>query len=168
LLSRAPADFWANGQDQKPNSAAGNSALVHDAAALLQAGRLEEAEAIARRAVAAQPDAGARAVLGAVLDQRGLTQEAEKEYREALQLDARSTVALTNLGVLLARTGRGDERSLLSSRYFGWLPITPRRRLTSARSTRRAKTTGERFRSLNALRASIRSRAEPATILLCW
>ena len=84
--------------------------LVRDAAMLLEAGKLEEAETVARRAVAAQPrNTAARSVLGAILDQRGLAKEAEAQYREALRLDANSTVALTNLGVLLVRNGRVDE-----------------------------------------------------------
>jgi len=97
-------------QFQKSNSQPGNSSLVRDAAMLLEAGKLEEAEAVARRAVAGQPrNTAARSVLGAILDQRGLRKEAEDEFREALRLDANSTVALTNLGVLLVRTGRTDE-----------------------------------------------------------
>src|SRR5688500_11793412 len=82
----------ATGQTQRQVVQGGSSSLVHDATKLLQAGRFEEAEEIARRAVAAHPrDPNARAVLGVVLEQRGQANEAEKEYREALRLDAKST-----------------------------------------------------------------------------
>src|ERR1700675_1156009 len=63
MVTRSPV----SGQRPKSASEAGSSSLVHDAAELLQAGRLEEAEAIARRAVAGQPrNTAARSVLGAI------------------------------------------------------------------------------------------------------
>ena len=79
-------------------------------AALLQAGRLEEAEKLAREAVAKTPrDSQAHALLGVILDQRGQQHEAEKELREAVRLNPNSAGALTNLAVLLTRTQRPDE-----------------------------------------------------------
>ncbi|HEV7473066.1 MAG TPA: hypothetical protein VGN90_03390, partial [Pyrinomonadaceae bacterium] len=75
LLSQSNLVFSSTaGSTQKSGSQPGNSsALVREAAALLEAGRLEEAEATARQAVAGQPrNTAARSVLGAILDQRGL------------------------------------------------------------------------------------------------
>ena len=125
-----------SGQSQKSGSQPGNSSLVRDAATLLEAGKLEEAEAVARRAVAGQPrNTAARSVLGAILDQRGRAKEAENEYREALRLDANSAVALTNLGVLLVRTGRADEAVTTFERVLRLPPghaqadVQPRRAL---------------------------------------
>ena len=44
-----------------------------------------------------------------ILDQRGRTAEAEKQYEAALRLKPRLVGALSNLGVLLARTNRTSE-----------------------------------------------------------
>ena len=95
---------------QQTSTRGGDSPLVRDAAALLEAGRVEEAEVAARGAVNADPrDAQAHALLGVILEQRGRHDEAERELRESLRLDPKSTGALTNLGVLLVRTNRADE-----------------------------------------------------------
>ena len=83
--------------------------LLHEAALLLQAGKLDEAEPLVRRAVLATPaNADAHNLLGAILDQRGQVQAAEREYLAALRLNPRATSARANLGVLLARTGRPE------------------------------------------------------------
>nr|MBA3239720.1 hypothetical protein [Acidobacteriota bacterium] len=67
-------------QTSQPTNNAG-AQLLQDAAALLQAGRLEEAEALARRVVTDAPrDARAHALLGVILDQRGQSEEAERHY----------------------------------------------------------------------------------------
>lgn len=87
-----------------------NSSSLEDITALLQAGRLEEAEALARRAVVQSPrDANARTLLGIILDKSGRATEAEREYRDALRLNPNFVPTRANLGVLLARTGRTDE-----------------------------------------------------------
>jgi len=79
-------------------------------ASLLQQGKFEEAEALARKAVTARPRAAPpHALLGVVLDQRGRAAEAESQYRHALRIEPKSAFALTNLGVLLVRTGKTDE-----------------------------------------------------------
>jgi len=86
------------------------SVELAEAAKLFQAGRLEEAEAAARKVIAADSrNAEAHSLLGAVLDQRGLAAEAEREYQAALLLKPNSVTALANLGVLLARTNRTDD-----------------------------------------------------------
>src|SRR5215213_5275866 len=88
-----PAQAQGGGADQN---------LLREAAELMRAGRLEEAEAAARKATAAAPrSAEARALLGLILEQRGSRAEAERELREAVRLDPRNANALTNLGVLL-------------------------------------------------------------------
>jgi Flp pilus assembly protein TadD len=83
--------------------------LLHEAALLLQTGKLEQAEPLVRRAVAAAPaNADAHNLLGTILDQRGRTQAAEREYLAALHFNPRATSARANLGVLLARTERSE------------------------------------------------------------
>jgi tetratricopeptide (TPR) repeat protein len=86
------------------------ASLLREAAGLLQAGRLDAAEPLVRRAVRLAPEnADAHNLLGAILDQHGKSQEAEREYRTALRLNPKAAGALANLGVLLARTQRSSE-----------------------------------------------------------
>jgi Flp pilus assembly protein TadD len=83
---------------------------LREAGALIQAARLEEAEAVTRKLLTSNPQtAEAHALLGLILDQRGLTAEAEKSYDAALRLKPNLVSALSNLGVLLARTNRAPE-----------------------------------------------------------
>src|ERR1700752_3646674 len=84
--------------------------LLSEAGALVQAGRLAEAEAATRKILTAHPrNAEAHSLLGVILDPRGATAEAEKEYGTALRLQPKLVSALSNLGVLLARTNRTSE-----------------------------------------------------------
>ena len=99
------------------------SSAVGNAAALLEAGKLEEAEAAVRGVIAHEPrNAEAHALLGVILNQRGVADEAEKELREAVRLDPRSEPAWTNLGVLLARTNRADEAITILQRAVALAP----------------------------------------------
>ena len=83
---------------------------LSEAGALVQAGRLEEAETATRKLIVTNPrSAEAHALLGVILDQRGNSGEAEKEYGAALRLKPNFVSALSNLGVLLARTNRTAE-----------------------------------------------------------
>src|SRR6202171_2126020 len=85
------------------------ASMLGEAASFLQAGKLNEAEPLVRRAIAAAPsNADAHNLLGTILDQRGQAQAAEREYLAALRLNPRSASARANLGVLLARTGRSE------------------------------------------------------------
>src|SRR5256885_10641092 len=86
------------------------AALLRQAVALLQAGRLDEAEPLVRRALNNAPqNPDAHNLLGAILDQRGRSTEAEREYREALRLNPSSITAQANLGVLYARSHRREQ-----------------------------------------------------------
>src|SRR5437870_11180722 len=107
-------------QQQRPTTAAKSNealtqreyiaSLLREAASLLQTGKLDEAEPLVRRAVAAAPsNADAHNLLGVILDQRGNLPEAEHEYRTALRLNPKGVSATANLGVLLARSKRDDE-----------------------------------------------------------
>jgi tetratricopeptide (TPR) repeat protein len=85
------------------------ASMLHEAALLLQTGKLDEAEPLVRRAVAVAPsNPDAHNLLGTILDQRGQTQAAEREYLAALRFNPRATSARANLGILLARTGRSE------------------------------------------------------------
>jgi len=91
---------------------ASNTAIlqVAEAASLLKAGRLDEAERILRGVIVATPqNPDAHNLLGIVLDQREQFKAAEQEYREALRLNPSLISPLANLGVLLARTERSEE-----------------------------------------------------------
>src|SRR5689334_16936968 len=98
----------AFGAPQRP--AKNVETMLSEAGALVQAGRLEDAEAATRKIINSYPrNADAHSLLGVILDQRGQTTEAEKEYGTALRLQPKLVSALSNLGVLLARTNRGPE-----------------------------------------------------------
>jgi tetratricopeptide (TPR) repeat protein len=109
----------ASGQQQQPTVRGKSRArsasnedvalMLLQAVSLLQAGKLDEAEPLVRRALAAAPsNPDAHNLLGTILDQRGQLQAAEREYLAALRFNPRSTSARANLGVLLARTGRSE------------------------------------------------------------
>src|SRR3954453_18253473 len=84
--------------------------MLSEAGALVQAGRLAEAEAATRKVLTSHPrNAEAHSLLGVILDQRGATADAEKEYSAALRLQPKLVSALSNLGVLLAKTNRATE-----------------------------------------------------------
>lgn len=124
--SKAPA------QRQRPKTTVPSdqredvASLLREAASLLQAGRLDEAEPLVRRAVAAAPsNADAHNLLGAILDQRGQTQAAEREYLAALRFNPRSISAQSNLGVLLARTGRAAEAAAAFEAVLRVIPDHP-------------------------------------------
>src|SRR5256885_3635238 len=104
IYSLAFAVFGAS--DQRPSL----ETALSEAGALVQAGRLQEAEAAVRKVLGTYPrSAEAHGLLGVILDQRGATEDAEKEYYAALRLQPKLVSALTNLGVLLARTNRTTE-----------------------------------------------------------
>src|SRR5215813_10954561 len=95
---------------QKTRSTPSQPRALADAAALLQAGHLNEAEVAVRAYLGSAPrDANAHILLGVILDQRGQQSEAEQSYKTALKLDAKSVAARSNLGVLFARTNRIDQ-----------------------------------------------------------
>ena len=68
--------------------------------------RFAEAEAVLRRALAAQDDANTRYDLGFVLDRTGRLKDAVAEYQRALDHNPNHRDALNNLGVALARQNR--------------------------------------------------------------
>ncbi len=72
-------------------------------------GRLEEAEATLRRALALGADATGYYNLGFVLERRGRTRDAEESYRRTLSVDPTHAAANNNLAALLAESGRVAE-----------------------------------------------------------
>jgi len=82
--------------------------LVEQGRCLADLGRLEEAEAVLRRAARVR-DAAAEYNLGTVVDRLGRSDEARAHYEKALTIDPFHSRALNNLGVLLDRHGQGAE-----------------------------------------------------------
>lgn len=77
---------------------------------LIRSGRVDEAEALARRLLAAAPgDADALNILGGIARLRGDRGRAAGLYAEALQKRPGFTKALSNLGAVLVEEGRYDE-----------------------------------------------------------
>src|ERR1051325_3434110 len=80
------------GAQQRPSNV---DTLLRDAGALVQAGRLDEAEVATRKILTAHPrNAEAHSLLGVILDQRGQTAEAEREYGGGLRLEPALASAL--------------------------------------------------------------------------
>jgi tetratricopeptide (TPR) repeat protein len=73
------------------------------ALASVDLGQLELAEAHYRESLAIEPQAAIYNDLGFVLERQGLTDEAVRQYRKALELDPESASAHYNLGVSLMR-----------------------------------------------------------------
>lgn len=83
-------------------------------------------EVLYRSILARDPKSSfAHANLGAVLRGRGLNDEAERHYEEAIRLDPRSFVALTNLAALRMDQGRTTESLELMREADGIQPDSP-------------------------------------------
>lgn len=88
-----------------------------------QAGRLNEAVACYRQAIALKPDlAGAHSNLGTALCELGMLEEAESSYRKALAIQPDQAEAHNNLGTVLFERGKLDEAV---SRYHNALALRP-------------------------------------------
>ncbi|MBN9544721.1 MAG: tetratricopeptide repeat protein [Alphaproteobacteria bacterium] len=84
--------------------------LFAQALRLHQAGRLDDAVAHYRRAIALEPElAAAHSNLGTALCELGLLEEAEASYRKALALQPGQAQAHNNLGTVLFERGALDE-----------------------------------------------------------
>src|SRR6185369_17263051 len=71
--------------------------MLSEAGTLVQTGRLAEAETATRKILTTYPrNAEAHSLLGVILDQRGATAEAEKEYDAALRLQPKLVSALSD------------------------------------------------------------------------
>src|SRR6266567_9374181 len=109
-VTSSSAQQYATRQMQAATANAGPSparrnASLAEAASLLQSGKLDQAESLLRKIIATAPrETEAHILLGIVLDQRGSTADAEREYRAALRAEPKNVSALANLGVLLAHT----------------------------------------------------------------
>jgi tetratricopeptide (TPR) repeat protein len=87
----------------------GTGDLPAEIVSLIVEGRRDEAEAALRELVATSDSSAARDTLGVLLGQSARLEEAERELRRALALDAGYQPALQHLGRLLLQTGRGAE-----------------------------------------------------------
>src|SRR5689334_12347788 len=85
-----PTDIY--GQNTRPGSP--QPRALKDAATLLEAGRLDEAETAVRAYLVSAPrDANGHTLLGVILDQSGRQAEAEQSYNTALKLDSNNVAA---------------------------------------------------------------------------
>jgi cytochrome c-type biogenesis protein CcmH/NrfG len=101
---------------QQIRAASAQQQTLNDAATLLQAGRLEEAEAAVRAYLRVSPrDASGHTLLGVVLDQRGRETEAEQSYNTALKLDPKMPGALFGRGVARQMIGEGGWKSSIEA-----------------------------------------------------
>ena len=91
----------------KPDYAEAHSNLGNT---LQELGKLDDAEANYRQAIALKPHfTAAYSNLGVTLREQGKLVEAEANYRQAIALKPDFTAALNNLGVVLKELGRLDE-----------------------------------------------------------
>ncbi len=96
------------------------------AAEALLAGRVDEAHAWARAAVAADRRfAAAYNTLGVLYLGRDAPRAAERVLRAALDIDPRSVNALANLVQALQRQGRADEAAVVTARLARLQPVAP-------------------------------------------
>jgi Flp pilus assembly protein TadD/dipeptidyl aminopeptidase/acylaminoacyl peptidase len=79
------------------------------ALAAIDIGELEVAEAHFRDSLAIKPQPAIYNDLGFVLERQGLSEEATRAYRKAIELDSESSTAHYNLGASLARSGQFAE-----------------------------------------------------------
>lgn len=83
---------------------------LHAAAAYFQAGRLQDAEALARQVVAQDPrNVEALNLLGSIAHRAGRNEIAIECFTRAIQIDPRHGLLYCNLGESLRLTGRNDE-----------------------------------------------------------
>lgn len=82
--------------------------LVQQGRVLSELGRLDEAEAVLRRAVTVR-DAAAEFNLGTVLDRRGRWDEARTHYERALAINPYHVRAMNNLGIGVDRAGQSAD-----------------------------------------------------------
>ena len=95
--------------------------LVEEGRVLSDLGRLQEAEAVLRRAVVVR-DAAAEYNLGAVLDEQGRWEEARPHYARALAIDPFHARAMNNLAVGLDRHGDSPAAVALFERAIDIAP----------------------------------------------
>ena len=95
--------------------------LVEEGRVLSDLGRLQEAEAVLRRAVVVR-DAAAEYNLGAVLDEQGRWEEARPHYTRALAIDPFHARAMNNLAVGLDRHGDSPAAVALFERAIDIAP----------------------------------------------
>ncbi len=102
-----PETLWRTTLSRNPGCWMAYNNLAAD---LLDKGRVDEAAADARLALAAAPDdAEAHLTLGDALLRQGMPRDAFAEYDRALRIQPGSAVAHNNLGNVLLQAGRIDE-----------------------------------------------------------
>ena len=94
----------------------------HLANAYLRLGRWQEAEGVARQALAVRDDPDIRYLLGAALLKQSRIEDAETEFRKVLERDALHADALRQVGLIRHRQGRTDEALNLYRRALAAAP----------------------------------------------
>jgi tetratricopeptide (TPR) repeat protein len=151
---------------------AGGRRLIHRGTTAFAAGRLDEAEAAFREAVAADPgDAVAHLNLGSALAGQGRLDEALAELREAIRLEPGSARAHYNLGTLFASLGRDSEAVAEHREALALDPAYRSARLNLANALLRlgrcAEAVGEYRRFIAADPANRTARQAEAVALSC-
>jgi protein O-mannosyl-transferase len=118
VQTRFELQFWHDSQRlfERALAVTGDSVPAHRclAAALVEQGRLAEAERHYRRASDLMQDAAlGHNDLGVVLAKCGKPAEAEAQFREAIRLRPRRWAPYNNLGQLLTEQGRLDEAAAI-------------------------------------------------------
>ena len=109
------------------------------ARALLALGRVEDAEAAARRSLASVELAAARAVLASALHAQGDLEGAEREARRAVELDRMNPALRWQHALVLADLGRYDEAADAGREVTG-ADVTSRRAAQVAKWRAAART----------------------------
>jgi tetratricopeptide (TPR) repeat protein len=104
---RDDVSLWTDVVEKSPGKARAHYNL---GVALLEAGRLGDAEARLQAALRIEPSyAAAMGTLGRIHEARGRPAEAYQAFVEALRLDPRQILIRNDLGLLLQKVGRLDE-----------------------------------------------------------
>jgi tetratricopeptide (TPR) repeat protein len=123
--------------------------LVQQGRVLADLGRLAEAEAVLRRAVAVR-DAAAEFNLGTVLDEQDRWDDAREHYERALAINPFHTRALNNLGAGLDRRGDTGAALRLFERALGIAPDAADLHVNYGTALTRARRFDDAVRALTA------------------
>jgi Flp pilus assembly protein TadD len=122
--SRAAEDFYRRGLRLNPDAPEAMNNLAY--LILLRGGDLEEAHALASRAIALSPaTAGFHDTLGRILAKQGKPEAAIEQFNTALRLDPDNLEALVGLATTLIDSGKRDVAANLLTQIDALLKSRP-------------------------------------------